>query len=96
MPVKFEWQFKYRDESNVNAVLAARGEIAKVPILQGLPADQGIWFTLRFAETITIRGSRGARLAADAAVARSRGKPGAMAGNHHLRQTCCPSACRRG
>jgi hypothetical protein len=22
MPVKFEWQFKYRDESNVNAVLA--------------------------------------------------------------------------
>jgi hypothetical protein len=53
-PVKFEGQFKYRDESNLNAIRRRPKRIVKTPVSSGFQRMCEIRFTLPFRKAITI------------------------------------------
>jgi hypothetical protein len=56
MTIKFEWQFKYRDESNVNAALRRDpAKYKKYWFGKGLAGCLRIPFTLRLCQAVTIR-----------------------------------------
>ncbi|XUJ34403.1 hypothetical protein ACQ5SK_46575 [Bradyrhizobium japonicum] len=50
MAGKFEWQFKYRDEADVNAPARAHATNARSPRFAGTSAIRQIRFTLGFWE----------------------------------------------